>query len=47
LVEKLVTNLAEMVMGKFPAQGVTVEAKKFVLPKARHVAVSTNRTRAR
>ncbi len=47
LVEKLATNVAEMVMGKFPAQAVTVEVKKFVLPKARHVSVSTNRTRAR
>jgi len=47
LIEKLATNLVDMVMAKFQAQAVAVEIKKFALPKARHVSVSITRTRAR
>jgi FolB domain-containing protein len=47
LIEKLATNLGDMVLAKFQPQSVTVEVKKFVLPKARHVSVSTTRARQR
>ena len=45
LVEKLVTNIAERVMAEYKPQGVLVEAKKFSIPQARFVSVSTGQTR--
>ena len=47
LLEKLTLNLADMILLKYQAQAVTVEVKKFVIPQARHVAVSLTRTRPR
>ncbi len=47
LVERLVTNIADAILAKYRPQSVTVEAKKFVIPQARYVAVSTTRGRPR
>src|SRR3974390_3265568 len=43
LMEKLVTNIADAILAKYRPQAVTVEAKKFVIPQARYVAVSATR----
>ncbi len=45
LLEKLVDNIAEHVLDEYKPQGVMVEAKKFSVPQARFVSVSTGRTR--
>jgi dihydroneopterin aldolase len=45
LLERLVANLADMIMSEFKPQGVLVEVKKFTIPQARHVSVSLVRTR--
>jgi FolB domain-containing protein len=47
LLERLVTNLAETILTKYRPQSVAVEAKKFVIPQARYVAVSTIKSRPR
>jgi len=47
LLEKLVSNLADRIMSEFEPDSVSVEAKKFVIPQARYVAVSVTRARAR
>jgi FolB domain-containing protein len=41
LVEKLVTNVADKILAEYNPQGVMVEAKKFSIPQARFVSVST------
>lgn len=46
LLERLVTNIADMVLTQYGPQTVMVEVKKFPFPQARHVAVSLTRTRA-
>ena len=45
LLEKLVANIADTVLAEYKPQGVTVEVKKFSIPKAQHVSVSLNKTR--
>ena len=45
LLEKLVTTLAEKIMTQYAPEEVTVEVKKFSIPQARFVSVSTSRTR--
>ena len=45
LLEKLVANIADFVLNKYRPQSVLVEVKKFVIPQARYIAVSLNRTR--
>ena len=45
LLEKLVTNLADRIMLQYAPEEVTVEVKKFSIPQARFVSVSTSRTR--
>ena len=45
LLEKLVTNLADMILKEFHPQTVTVEIKKFPLSQARYVSVTLTRTR--
>ena len=45
LLEKLVTNLCDLVLAKFKAQTVNVTVKKFVIPQARHVSVQLSKTR--
>ncbi len=46
LVEKVVTNIAERIIAEYKPQSVLVEVKKFSIPQARFVSVSTGRTRA-
>ena len=45
LLEKLVTNIAERIMTQYRPEAVMVEVKKFSIPQARFVSVSTSRTR--
>jgi 7,8-dihydroneopterin aldolase/epimerase/oxygenase len=45
LLEKLVTNLADRIMMQHAPEEVTVQVKKFSIPQARYVAVSTGRSR--
>lgn len=45
LLEKLVANIADSVMAQFKPQAVTVEVKKFTIPKARYVSVALSRSR--
>ena len=47
LIEKLASNIADMVLSDYKPQAVMVEVKKFPIPQARHVAVSLTRTRTR
>jgi dihydroneopterin aldolase len=46
LIEKLATDLADMVLSQFNPQSVTVEVKKFPIPQARYVSVSLTKSRA-
>jgi|SRR6185369_2518650 len=43
LLEKLVSNIADRIMTEYEPDSVFVEAKKFVIPQARYVAVSVTR----
>ncbi|NBV22724.1 MAG: dihydroneopterin aldolase [Proteobacteria bacterium] len=45
LIEKLVSDIAAMVLADFGAQAVSVEVKKFIIPEARHVSVRLRRDR--
>jgi FolB domain-containing protein len=45
LVEKLVANVAERILAEYKPQAVMVEAKKFSIPQARFVSVSTGSSR--
>jgi dihydroneopterin aldolase len=47
LIEKLASNIADMVLSEYKPQAVMVEVKKFSIPQARHVAVSLTRARGR
>lgn len=47
LVEKLATNIADMILAEYRPQAVAVEIKKFIIPQAKYVAVSLTKTRAR
>ena len=47
LIEKLASNIADMVLSEYKPQAVMVEVKKFPIPQARHVAVSLTRARSR
>jgi len=47
LIEKLATDVADLVLSEFKPQRVTVEVKKFSIPQARYVSVSLTRSRAR
>ena len=40
LIEKLATDIADMVLAEFHAEQVTVEVKKFPIPQARYVSVA-------
>jgi len=40
LIEKLAADIADMILAEFKPQAVTVEMKKFIIPQARHVAVT-------
>lgn len=45
LLEKLAADIAAFVIAKYGANGAVVTVKKFVLPEAKHVAVSVLRNR--
>ena len=45
LLERLVTNLADRIMTQHAPEDVMVEVKKFSIPQARFVSVSTSRSR--
>ena len=45
LLEKLVAKIAEKIMVEYHPDSVLVEAKKFSIPQARFVSVSTGQTR--
>ena len=47
LLERLVTNIADMILARYKPESVLVEAKKFVIPQARYVSVSVSRARQR
>jgi 7,8-dihydroneopterin aldolase/epimerase/oxygenase len=47
LMEKLVSNIADMILNDYKPQAVMVEIKKFAIPQARHVSISLTRARAR
>jgi FolB domain-containing protein len=44
LLEKLVSNLADLILEKYNPQAVLVEVKKFVIPQAQYISVSLVRT---
>jgi dihydroneopterin aldolase len=46
LIEKLATDVADLVLSEFKPQNVTVEVKKFSIPQARYVSVSLTKGRA-
>ena len=46
LLEKLVTNIVDLIMSRFKPNEVYVEVKKFIIPQARYVSVSLGRSRA-
>jgi dihydroneopterin aldolase len=45
LIEKLAADIAGLILAEFKPSAVTVEVKKFIIPQARHVAVSLTRAR--
>jgi len=45
LLEKLVANIADLIMARYKPLAVAVEVKKFSVLKAKHVSVSLTRTR--
>jgi dihydroneopterin aldolase len=45
LIEKLATDVADLVLSEFHPQAVMVEVKKFVIPQAKYVSVSLTKER--
>ena len=45
LIEKLAANIADDLLARFKPQGVTVEVRKFVIPRAQFVSVTLTRKR--
>jgi 7,8-dihydroneopterin aldolase/epimerase/oxygenase len=45
LLEKLVANIAERILAEYKPQSIMVEAKKFSIPQARFISVSTGQSR--
>ncbi|HXF11296.1 MAG TPA: dihydroneopterin aldolase [Desulfuromonadaceae bacterium] len=39
LIEKLATDIADVILAEFQPKKVTVEVKKFIIPQAQHVSV--------
>ncbi len=39
LIEKLATDIADVILAEFKPQTVSVEVKKFIIPEARYVSV--------
>jgi 7,8-dihydroneopterin aldolase/epimerase/oxygenase len=46
LIEKLVANIADRILTEYRPEAVLVEVKKFSIPQARFVSVSTGKARA-
>ena len=46
LLERLVSEIADTVLSRYQPNAVRVEVKKFVIPQARHIAVSLTRRRS-
>src|SRR5271167_1551599 len=46
LIEKLAADICDMILSEFKPDSVTVEAKKFPIPKARYVSVSLTKKRS-
>lgn len=47
LLEKLSSNIADMILAEFRPESVLVEIKKFVIPQAKYVSVSLTKSRLR
>src|SRR5204862_6130190 len=45
LIEKLASNIADMVLARYKPEAVAIEVKKFPLPQARFVSVSLTKGR--
>jgi dihydroneopterin aldolase len=45
LIEKLASNIADMVLAEYKPQAVLVEVKKFPIPQARYVSVTLTASR--
>ena len=45
LLEKLATNIADLILNEFHPAEVTVEVKKFIIPQTRYVSVAVTRSR--
>jgi 7,8-dihydroneopterin aldolase/epimerase/oxygenase len=45
LIEKLASDIADMILAEFKPHSVSVEVKKFVIPQAKYVAVSLAKCR--
>lgn len=45
LIEKVATDIADLVLNEFHPEAVMVQVKKFPLPQVNHVAVSVTQTR--
>jgi len=45
LIEKVATDVADLVLGEFHPEAVTVTVKKFAVPQASHVSVSVTQSR--
>jgi dihydroneopterin aldolase len=41
LIEKLVSDIGDALMARFPMQGLEIELRKFILPNARYVCVKS------
>ena len=46
LIEKLASNIADMILAEYKPQAVLVEVKKFPIPEARYVSVTLTRSRS-
>ena len=46
LIEKLATDIANTILIEFKPAAVTVEVKKFIIPEARYVSVTTTKRHA-
>ena len=46
LIERLASNIADLILAEYQPQAVMVEVKKFAIPEAAYVAVSLTKTRA-
>ena len=47
LIERLASNIADLILSEYRPQAVLVEVKKFPIPQARHVSVTFTKARPR